>query len=337
MLFVSDNAAPVHPALWDAMRAADAADLPYDGDALSQRLDAAFSKLFDRPCAVLWTSTGTAANCLALATLVPPYDGVVCHDDAHIEQDEAGAPEFFTHGAKLMLANGPQAKLTPDSIAAVIDPIRNDVHRVQPAAIAITQATEQGCVYTPDELAAVTAYARGRGLRVHMDGARFANAVAHLGCSPAEAGPAHGIDTLAFGMIKNGGMGAEALVLFEPARATEARRRHKRAGQLQSKGRYLAAQLLAMIEDGVWLANARAANQAAAAVARAAGDRLLYPCEANEVFVRLSPAEREVLRAQGFGFYDWGADAARFVTAWNTREDHAAALAAAIAALVRRA
>ncbi|MBS7670161.1 threonine aldolase family protein [Croceicoccus gelatinilyticus] len=333
MQFLSDNAAPVHPRLWDAMRDADATDAPYDGDALSRSLDSAFSDLFGMECAVVWTSTGTAANCLALATLVPPYGGVVCHDDAHIEQDEAGAPEFYTHGAKLMLAHGQHAKLTPENVAAVIDPIRDDVHRVQPTAIAITQATEQGCVYTPEELAALTGYAKAKGLKVHMDGARFGNAVAHLGCSPAEAGPAHGIDTLSFGMIKNGGMSAEALVLFDPAKAAEAKRRHKRAGQLQSKGRYLAAQLLAMIEDDLWLSNARAANHAAGAIAKAAGDRLLYPCEANEVFVTLSADEREALRAQGFGFYDWGADAARFVAAWNTNAADADKLAAAIASL----
>lgn len=333
MQFLSDNAAPVHPAVWDAMRRADTTDAPYDGDVLSRSLDRAFSDLFGMECAVVWTSTGTAANCLALATLVPPFGGIVCHGDAHIEQDEAGAPEFYTHGAKLMLAHGPHAKLTPDSIAAVIDPIRDDVHRVQPTAVAITQATEQGCVYTPAELAMLADYARGKGLRLHMDGARFANAVAHLGCTPAQAGPAHGIDTLSFGMIKNGGMGAEALVLFDPARAAEAKRRHKRAGQLQSKGRYLAAQLLAMLDGDVWLANARHANAAAVAIAAAAGTRLLYPCEANEVFVRLSAAERQALRDQGFGFYDWGADAARFVTAWNADAGHAEMLAKAIRAL----
>ncbi|WP_066557613.1 threonine aldolase family protein [Croceicoccus bisphenolivorans] len=332
MQFLSDNAAPVHPAVWEAMRRADATDAPYDNDALSRSLDRAFSDLFGMECAVLWTSTGTAANCLALATLVPPFGGIVCHDDAHIEQDEAGAPEFFTHGAKLMLAHGPHAKLTPASIDAVIDPIRNDIHRVQPTAIAITQATEQGCVYSPGELAALTAHAKAKGLKIHMDGARFANAVAHLDCAPADAGPAHGIDTLSFGMIKNGGMSAEALVLFDPAKAAEAKRRHKRAGQLQSKGRYLAAQLLAMLEGDVWLDNARAANLAAATIAKAAGERLLYPCDANEVFVAMSPAEREALRAQGFGFYDWGADAARFVTAWNTDATDADKLAAAIAA-----
>jgi len=333
MQFSSDNAAPVHPQVWEAMRAADAVDVSYDGDALSRRLDRAFSDLFGIECAVLWTSTGTAANCVALATLVPPYGGIVCHDDAHINQDEAGAPEFFTHGAKLMQAHGPDAKLTPENVAAVIDPICNDVHRVQPTAIAITQATEQGCVYTPDELASLTDYTRGKGLSIHMDGARFANAVASLDCAPAMAGPAHGIDTLSFGCIKNGAMGAEAVVFFDPSRAAEARRRHKRAGQLQSKGRYLAAQLLAMLEGDLWLANARAANAAARLIAAAVPDRLVHPCQANEVFVRLSAPECEALRRQGFSFHDWGPDLARFVTAWNTGEDQASALASALARL----
>lgn len=331
--FLSDNAAPVHPRVWEAMRRADTADVPYDGDALSRALDDAFSHLFERDCAVLWTSTGTAANALALACLVPPYGGVICHHDAHVNEDEAGAPEFFTHGAKLMLASGPHAKLTAENIAAVIDPIRDDVHRVQPGAISITQASERGCVYRPEELADLAAFARSRGLAMHMDGARFANAVAHLGCTPAEAGPAHGIATLSFGFIKNGAMGTEALVLFDPAMAAEARRRHKRAGQLQSKGRYLAAQLLAMIEDGLWLDNARAANCAAAAIAAASGERLQDPAQANEVFIRLTADEAAGLRSQGFVFYDWGEDLARFVTAWNTDPAAVEALAEAIASL----
>ncbi|QQN75072.1 low specificity L-threonine aldolase [Croceicoccus sp. YJ47] len=333
MQFLSDNAAPVHPAVWDAMRAVDAADAPYDGDAMSAALDARFSALFGTECAVLWTPTGTAANCLALASMVPPFGGIVCHREAHIEVDEGGAPGFFTHGAKLMLADGPGAKLTPDAAAAVIDPIRNDVHQVQPHAIAITQASEYGECYTPDELAALGEFARVRGLRFHMDGARFANAVAHLGCTPAEASSLHGIDSLAFGFIKNGGMGAEALVFFDTALADEARRRRKRAGHLSSKGRFLAAQLLAMVEDDLWLANARAANAAAAALGDAAPERLMHPVEANEVFMTLTAAEREALRAQGYQFYDWGQDAARFVAAWNTPIADAESLAARIAAL----
>ncbi|HSJ78961.1 MAG TPA: beta-eliminating lyase-related protein [Erythrobacter sp.] len=333
--FLSDNAAAVHPKLWEAMRKADEPDNPYDGDALSGELDARFSALFGRECAALWVATGTAANCLALATMCAPHGGVVCHREAHIEVDEGGAPGFYLHGAKLIHADGEGAKLTPESIAALIDLIRNDVHQVQPHAIAITQASEYGRAYTPDELAALAAFAGERRLGLHMDGARFANAAAFLGGSPEDAarsasGP---VDSLAFGFIKNGGMGAEAVILFDPEAAMQVRYRRKRAGHLQCKGRYLAAQILAMLDDGLWLANAAHANAAAQEVAAGCADRLLHPVEANELFVHLTEAERAALRAQDFAFYDWGAESARFVTAWNTRSDDAVALGKAIAAL----
>lgn len=334
-LFLSDNAAPVHPAVWEAMRAADSADNPYDGDALSQELDARFAALFGRECAALWVATGTAANCLALATMCAPHGAVVCHNEAHIEVDEGGAPGFYLHGAKLLHAGGTGAKLTPADIAAVIDPIRNDVHQVQPHAIAITQASEYGLAYRPEELAALAEFAQARRLGLHMDGARFANAAAHLGGSAQAAARAAAgqVDSLAFGFIKNGGMGAEAVVLFDPERAAEVRYRRKRAGHLQCKGRYLAAQIIAMLEGDVWLTSAAHANAAAQEIAAACAARLLHRVEANELFVRLAPDERAALRAQGFAFYDWGADAARFVTAWSTRDDDAGALAKAIAAL----
>ncbi|MGI8943629.1 MAG: threonine aldolase family protein [Qipengyuania sp.] len=331
MLFLSDNAAPVHPQVWDAMRAADETQSPYDGDRLSQALDERFSGAFGRDCAVLWVATGTGANCLALATMVPPHGGVVCHREAHIEMDECGAPGFFLHGAKLMLAEGESAKITPQSIHAVIDPVRDDVHQVQPHAISITQASEYGCCYRAEELAAIAELARDRRLGLHMDGARFANAVAFLDCSPGEA--AGEIDALSFGCVKNGAMSAEAIVFFDAELADVARYRRKRAGHLQSKGRFLAAQLHAMLEGDLWLKNARAANGAAAEIASACGDRLMHPVEANEVFMRCTPQEREALRAQGFEFYDWGSDAARFVASWNTREEDARALAGAIEGL----
>jgi len=331
MQFLSDNAASVHPAVWAAMQAANASAPPYDNDGLSQRLDAAFSAVFGRPCVALWVATGTAANCLALQAMVPPHGAAICHAAAHIEQDEGGAPGFFTHGAKLLLAPGEHAKLTPQALDAVLAPIRRDVHCVWPQAVSITQASEAGCVYTPEELAALGQSARQHGLGLHMDGARFANAVAHLGCTPAQA--ALGVDALSLGFVKNGGMSAEALVLFDPALAQVARHGRKRSGHLQSKGRFMAAQLLAMLHDDVWLDNARAANAAAAVLAGAAPTRLLHPVQANEVFLRLAPHEREALRAQGFGFYDWGADAARFVTAWNTPLADAKALASALVAL----
>jgi threonine aldolase len=331
MQFSSDNAAAVHPRIWAAMQAADGADSPYDDDALSRELDSAFAALFGRECAVLWVATGTAANCLALAAMVPPHGGVICHREAHIETDECGAPGFYTHGAKLMLAEGEGAKITPDAIAAIITPIRKDVHQVQPHTVSIAQASEYGLSYRPSEVAAIVEAARSHGLRLHMDGARLANAVAFLECSPAEA--CGDVDALTFGCVKNGGMGAEALVFFDRSLADVARYRRKRAGHLQSKGRFLAAQLLAMIQDGLWLENARAANAAAQEIAGAAAGRLLHPVEANEIFLRLSPAERDALRAQGFIFYDWGADGARLVTAWNSDPAHVGALAKAIAGL----
>ncbi len=331
MQFLSDNAAAVHPAIWRAMQAADAPDAPYDNDALSAGLDAAFADLFGRDCAVLWVATGTAANCLALATLVPPHGGVVCHREAHIETDECGAPGFYTHGAKLLLADGEGAKLDPAGVAAVLDAIRGDIHQVQAHALSVTQASEYGRCYTPAEMAALAGFAQERGLRLHVDGARFGNAVAHLGCTAWEA--CAGADVLSFGCVKNGGLGAEALVFFDPALADLARVRRKRAGHLQSKGRFLAAQILAMLEGGLWLENARAANAAAREIAAAAGERLLHPVEANEIFLKVAAPEREALRAQGFSFYDWGPDAARLVTAWNSDPAHVATLARAIGAL----
>jgi len=331
MQFLSDNAAAVHPQVWDALHRADAADTPYDTDAVSRRLDEAFSALFGREVSALWVATGTAANCLALSTMVAPHGGVLCHREAHIEMDEGGAPGFYLHGAKLVLAEGEGAKLAPATVAPVLDAIRDDVHQVQVHAMSLTQASEYGRSYRPAELAALTSLARERGLKVQMDGARFANAVAFLGSTPAEAcGDA---DALSFGCVKNGAMNAEAIVFFDRALADVARYRRKRAGHLQSKGRYLAAQVLAMLEGGLWLANARAANAAAAEIAAAAAGRLLHPVEANEVFLRCTATERAALRAQGFGFYDWGPDAARFVAAWDTREEHARALARAIAGL----
>ena len=338
MKFFSDNAAPVHPRIWSAMQAADGPDTAYDGDALSARLDAAFSDLFGAPCAALWVATGTAGNCLALSAMVPPHGGVVCHTEAHIEMDEGGAPGFFLHGAKLLLAGGEGAKLTPDTVRAVVDAIRPGVHQVQPHAISVTQATECGRVYTPAEVAAIGGLAKERGLGLHMDGARFANAVAHLGCHPADVTVRAGVDALTFGCVKNGGMSAEAIVFFAPDLADVVRYRRKRAGHLQSKGRYLAAQVLAMIEGGLWLDNARAANAAAQEIAAACADRLIHPVEANEVFVILSQAEQAALRAQGFDFYDWNAPAgapgaARLVTSWSSPANEVAALARALAAL----
>jgi threonine aldolase len=331
MRFFSDNAAPVCPEAMAALAATNRLDTAYDGDALSKRLDGAFSDLFETKVSALWVATGTAANSLALAALCPPHGSIVCHRDAHIQNDECGAPEFYTHGAKLLLAEGEGAKLTPETVQALLATVRSDVHQVQPAALSITNATEYGLVYTPQQVAALGELCRGRGLGLHMDGARFANAVARLGCAPAELTWRAGVDALSFGFVKNGGMAAEMLVFFKPELAAATLYRRKRAGHLLSKGRYLAAQVLAMLEDDVWLRNARAANAAAARVAEAAGERLVLPVEANEVFLNVTAAEAQALRDQGFDFYDWGPGEARLVTSWDSDPAHVEALAAAIA------
>ena len=336
MRFLSDNAANVCPEVMAAVVAANEATASaYDGDPWSARLDGAFSDLFGTPCQVFAASSGTAANSLALACLVPPFGAVVCHREAHIEVDECGAPEFFTGGAKLLLCDGDDAKLTPEGVAVGLAAMRGDVHQVQTRALSLTQATEYGAVYRPGDVAALADMAKARGWRVHMDGARFANAVAHLGCHPGDVTWRAGVDILSFGAIKNGGMTAEAIIVFDPALAADLPFRRKRAGQMPSKGRFNAAQLLAMIETGAWLRNAAAANAGAQALAKAAGARLTHPVEANEVFVNIGDAG-DRLRERGFGFYDWGAvgsGEARFVVSWDTPAADIAALAAAFAAL----
>jgi threonine aldolase len=333
MRFFSDNAAAACPEVMAAIADANRVDTAYDGDTLSRQLNGVFSDLFGTKVAALWVSTGTAANSLALAALCPPHGSIVCHRDAHIQNDECGAPEFYTHGAKLLLAEGEGAKLTPASVEALLATVRNDVHQVQPAALSITNATEYGLVYTPDQVAALGELARARGLGFHMDGARFANAVARLGCEPADLTWRVGIDALSFGFVKNGGLSTEMLIFFRPELAAATLYRRKRAGHLLSKGRFLAAQVMAMLEGDVWLRNARAANEAAARLAGAAGDRLVLPVEANEVFLKVSPGEAQALRDRGFDFYDWGPREARLVTSWDSDPAHVEALAAAIAAL----
>lgn len=333
MNFQSDNAAGVRPDILAAVAAAAApSNGAYDDDAWSARLDDAYSDLFSTRCIVLPVSTGTAANALALAAMVPPYGAIVCHADAHIHVDECGAPEFFSGGAKLLLCQGESGKLTPESITVGMASHRGSIHEVVPAALSLTQATECGTTYTPDEVKALTSLAKARSWRVHMDGARFANAVAALGCHPGDVTWRAGVDVLSLGAIKNGGMTAEALVIFDKSLIGSIRFRRKRAGQLPSKGRFNAAQLLAYIEQGQWLVTAAAANVGARRVAGAFA-RLAYPADANEVFARLGPGEADRLRAAGFAFYDWGQPIdriARFVVAWDTPATAIDALVAAV-------
>jgi threonine aldolase len=333
MRFFSDNAAPAHPRVLEAIAAANRLDTAYDGDAWSRRLDGAFSDLFGTEVRALWVTTGTAANSLALAALCPSYRGILCHSEAHIEQDEAGAPGFFTGGAKLILLGGHGAKITPEAAAAACERIRNDVHQVQPAAMSITNSSEYGLAYRSAEVAALGQFAKQRGLGLHMDGARLANAVVSTGESLADVTWRAGVDALSFGFVKNGGLNAEALILFRTELADEIAVRRKRAGHLLSKGRYLAAQLLAMLEGDLWLENARAANQAAQIIARAAPDRLVYAVEANEIFLKVSADEAAQLRGRGFDFYDWAPGEIRLVTSWNHGPEDVEPLAAAIASL----
>ena len=333
MRFFSDNAAAAHPKVIEAIAASNRVDTAYDGDEWSARLDSAFSELFETDVRAFWVSTGTAANCLALAALCPAYRGILCHRDAHIEVDEAGAPGFFTGGAKLILLEGAGAKITPGAVTAACDAIRKDVHQVQPAAMSITNATEYGLVYRASEVAELGDLARRRGLALHMDGARLANAVASTGESLADLTWRAGVQTLAFGFVKNGGLNAEALILFNTELADEIAVRRKRAGHLSSKGRMLAAQVLALLEDGLWLRNAQAANAAARTVAQAVGDRLVYPVEANELFLKVSAEEAAALRREGFDFYEWGPGEIRLVTSWDQAPDDVQALASALAKL----
>lgn len=333
MRFFSDNAAPAHPKVMEAIERSNRLDTAYDGDEWSRRLDSAFSDLFERDVKALWVSTGTAANCLALAALCPPYRGILCHRDAHIEVDEAGAPGFFTGGAKLILLDGAGAKLAPETVEAAIGLIRKDVHQVQPAALSITNATEYGLVYRASEVGALGDVAHKNGLGFHMDGARFANAVVTTGETPADLTWRAGLDALSFGFVKNGGLNAECLVLFDTDLADEVAVRRKRAGHLSSKGRMLAAQILALLEDDLWLDNARASNAAAQALGKAAPGRLVYPVEANEIFLRVTPEEAASLRAEGFDFYDWGPGEIRLVTSWDQDEHAVRKLADAISKL----
>ncbi|HUE79798.1 MAG TPA: beta-eliminating lyase-related protein [Sphingomicrobium sp.] len=333
MRFFSDNAAAAHPAVLEAIAASNRLDTAYDGDAWSGLLDAVFSDLFETQVRALWVTTGTAANCLALAALCPPHGGIICHRDAHIENDEAGAPGFYTHGAKLILVDGPGAKVTPDAATAAIGRIRKDVHQVQPRALSITNATEYGLAYSAAEVATLGELARAHDLGFHMDGARFANAVASTGASPADVTWRAGVDALSFGFVKNGGLNAEALILFKTELADEILVRRKRAGHLLSKGRMLAAQILALLDDDLWLANARAANAAAQALAKAGPQRLVYPVEGNEVFLKVTADEAASLRGEGFDFYDWGEGEIRLVTSWDQHGEAVDKLALAIRAL----
>lgn len=338
--FKSDNTAPVAPEIMAALQAANEGYARgYGDDPWTAQLEQRFTKLFERDVKVFPVSTGTAANALALATLVPPYGAVLTHEEAHIVRDECGAPEFMSGGARLILTGGRGAKIAPETLAAALDANPTSVHTVQPRAVSITQATELGTIYQPHEIAALSKLAHARGLRMHMDGARFANAVAALGCAPADITWRAGIDVLSFGATKNGALTAEAVVFFSPEHVADFEFRRKRAAHLLSKMRYVSAQLLAYLDNDLWLKLAGRANALAQRVAMAAGSACFEPVEANEIFLQLGDARIAALRALDFEFYDWGASnsgQARFVVSWCQSEDDIEALCAALRELLDR-
>jgi threonine aldolase len=331
MNFASDNTAPVSPEILAALSAANEGSVgSYGADGWTERMRAELRAVFAHDqLAAYPVATGTAANALALATLTTPYGAVICHQEAHVATDEGGAPEFYMGGAKLMTVPSTDGKITAAQIdAAMARAIDGGIHHVLPEMVTITQATEWGTVYSPAEVRAIAEACRRHGLKLHMDGARFANALAHLGCSPAAVTWEAGVDVLSFGATKNGALAAEAVIFFDPKLATGFERRRKRAGQLWSKMRFLSVQLIAYLENDLWLRNASHANQMAQrlgdGLATVPGVSVLQHVQANEVFAAMPEALMTALRAQGAHFYGWidvpGVDlpVVRLVTSFQT-------------------
>jgi threonine aldolase len=321
--FASDNYAGICPEAWRALEAANAGHAPgYGADDWTHAATDAIRRTFETDCDVFFVFNGTAANALALAAICRNTDAIVCHAMAHINVDECGAPEFMSGGAKLLTIDSPHAKLTPEAVvAAAVTP--HDEHSSRPRALSLTQATELGTVYTPSEIAALCDAAHQRRMRVHMDGARFANAVASLQCSPADTSWRAGVDVLCLGGTKNGLPAGEAILFFDRDLADEFARRRKQAGQLASKMRFLAAPWLGVLEDGAWLAHAQHANAMAQRLADGLVTmpeaRLLAPVEANGVFVDLPKHAIDTLHANGWRFYVFVGDTGvRLMCAWDT-------------------
>ncbi|MWD25968.1 low specificity L-threonine aldolase [Aquicoccus sp. SCR17] len=331
--FLSDNTAGAHPRIARAvMDTNEGHARPYGDDAESARLDRAFSELFEREVAVIPCTSGTAANALALSLILDPTEAVCLHAGSHVYGDECNAPEFFSGGARLHPVDGAEGKLAPEDIRPALTR-RGDRHAAQPAALSIAQPTETGAVYSLDELQALGRFAREESLAFHMDGARFGNAVAALGCSPAEATWKAGVDLLSFGATKNGCFAAEAVVLFDPALAARARFRAKRAGQVLSKMRFLSTQLLAYVEDGLWLdcaARANAKAQALADVLEARGATLQQRPDANILFAHVTAEQARRLEAEGLAGYEEDG-LMRFCTSWATTDAQIEAVGACLA------
>jgi threonine aldolase len=330
MWFTSDNASGAAPEIMAAVVAAnDGYARSYGADDLMAHVTAQMRAVFEAPeAAVYLVATGTIANSLALALTCPPWGAVFCHEHAHVAEDECGAPEFYTSGAKLALVPGDHGKMTPSTLTPVLERTGTSVHGVQKGMLTITNVTEAGTTYTPAEIAALTALARAHGLPCHLDGARFANALVATGATAAEMTWRAGIDLVSFGGTKNGCMGVEAVVIFDPARAWEFELRRKRGGHLFSKHRFLSAQMAAYLEDGLWLRLARHANAMAARLAEGLaakpGVSLIHPAEANILFPEWPAGTHARLQAAGAAYYDMpapkGREAARLVTSWSTTQ-----------------
>jgi threonine aldolase len=332
LFFASDNYSGICPVAWESLQQANSGvDYPYGDDQWTKKAADALRGLFELPeCEVFFVFNGTAANSLALAALCQSYHSVICHELAHIETDECGAPEFASNGSKLLVVGGENGKL---DLAAVERTIvrRKDIHYPKPKVISITQATEVGTVYSVQEVQAVGALAKKYGLKVHMDGARFANAVASLGVSPADITWRAGVDVLCFSGTKNGMAYGEAIVFFNRQLADDFAYRCKQAGQLASKMRFIAAPWHGMITSGAWLENARHANAAAADLAARLstidGIQLMFPQQANAIFVELGEARSRRLSELGWHFYTFiGLGGARFMCNWNTEPESIDAL-----------
>ncbi|MCV3270610.1 threonine aldolase family protein [Roseobacter sinensis] len=333
MLFASDNAGPAHPNVMRHLERANAGYMAsYGADPIMEQVRNQLREVFEAPeAAVYLVATGTAANALALACYTQPWQTVFCTHVAHIQEDECNAPEFYTGGAKLSLVEGGD-KMTPDALRARIDAEeRRGVHGPQRGPVSITQVTERGQVYTLDELRDLTEVARGFALPVHLDGARFANAQVALGCSPAEMTWKAGVDVVCFGGTKNGCLGVEAVIFFDPAKAWEFELRRKRAAHLFSKHRYLSAQMAGYLEGDTWLEAARAANGSCAQLAeglRARTAEMIHPPQANMIFARFPRRIHQRLHDAGAVYYIWegaleGDDpderlTARLVCDWST-------------------
>jgi threonine aldolase len=323
--FASDNYAGICPEAWTAMEAANCGHAAsYGNDPWTQQASDLIREVFDTNCAVFFVFNGTAANSLALASLCQPYHSIICHELAHVETDECGAPEFFSNGTKVLTVNGTNGKVTADAIERTVSR-RSDIHYPKPRAVSFTQATEVGTVYSPDEIRSATTTAKRLGLRVHMDGARFANAVASLGTTPGEITWRAGIDVLCFGGTKNGTGIGDAVVFFNPQLADEFDFRCKQAGQLASKMRYLSAPWVGLLKDGAWLRHAAHANAMASHLESKLRHlpeiKILFPRQANAVFADLPGAVRDELWKRGWQFYTFiGQGGCRLMCAWDTTE-----------------